>query len=78
VYIKYNTTEFPGDDYSKYDTYVQADANGNYSIPFYKGTYYVYGYGLDMSIPAPYIVKGGLSISIRNRENLTKDIAVTE
>jgi hypothetical protein len=31
-----------------------------------------------MDIPSPYIVKGGLSISIRNRENLKKDIAVTE
>lgn len=78
VYIKYNTTEFPGDDYTLYDTYVQADASGNYSIPFYKGTYYVFGYGFDMDIPSPYIVKGGLSISIRNRENLKKDIAVTE
>ena len=40
-----------------YDTYVQADASGNYSIPFYKGTYYVFGYGFDMDIPSPYIVK---------------------
>lgn len=78
VYIKYNTTEFPGDDYTLYDTYVQADASGNYSISFYKGTYYIYAYGFDTDIAAPNSVKGGLSISIRNRENLKKDIAVTE
>ena len=34
VYIKFNSSEFPGDDYKLYDTYVQADANGNYSITF--------------------------------------------
>jgi hypothetical protein len=78
VYIKYNSTEFPGDDYTLYDTYVQADAGGNYSISFYKGSYFLYASGLDMEIPAPYIVKGGLSVSIRNKEHLTKDIAVTE
>lgn len=78
VYIKYNTTEFPGDDYTKYDTYVKADANGNYSIPFYKGSYFIYARGYDYAIPAPYIVQGGISVTVRNKENLTKDIAVTE
>lgn len=78
VYVKFNSSEFPGDDYTLYDTYVKAEANGNYTIPFYKGTYYIYAVGLDMDIPYPYKVSGGLSISIRNRENLTKDIAVTE
>lgn len=78
VYIKYNSSEFPGDDYSIYNTYVEADADGNYSIPFYKGTYYLYARGYDMAIPYPHIVKGGLSVSLRNNEKLTKDIAVTE
>jgi hypothetical protein len=78
VYIKYNTTEFPGDDGSTYNTSVDADAQGNYNIDFYKGSYYVYAVGLDMDIPYPYKVSGGLSISIRNNEHLTKDIAVTE
>ena len=78
VYIKFNTSEFPGDDGTTYNTSVTADAQGNYSIDFYKGTYYVYAVGLDMDIPYPYKVSGGLSISIRNREHLTKDIAVTE
>lgn len=78
IYIKYNTTEFPGDDYKSYDTNIQSDGSGNYSIPFYKGSYYIYASGLDMNIAAPYVVKGGLSVSIRNKENLVKDIAVTE
>ncbi len=78
VYVKFNATEFPGDDYKLYDTYVQADASGNYSISFYKGTYYVYAVGRDLDIPSPYLVKGGLSVSLRNKENLVKDIAITE
>lgn len=78
VYIKFNTTEFPGDDYTKYDTYVKTDVNGNYSISFYKGSYYLYASGYDLDIPSPFIVKGGLSITLKNKENITKDIAVSE
>lgn len=78
VYIKFKATEFPGDNYKSYDTYVQADANGNYSISFYKGSYYIYAVGRDLDIPSPYEVKGGMSVSLRNKETLVKDIAVTE
>ncbi len=78
VYIKYDTSEFPGDDYTLYNTFVKADGSGNYSIPFYKGNYYIYARGYDYAIPAPYLVKGGLSVTIRSSENLTKDIAVSE
>ncbi len=78
VYIKFNATEFPGKDYQLYDTYVEADSNGNYSISFFKGSYYIYAVGRDMDIPPPYEVSGGLSVTLRNRENLVKDIAVSE
>jgi hypothetical protein len=78
VYIKYDATEFPGDDYTLYNTFVKADGSGNYSIPLYKGNYYIYARGYDYAIPAPYIVKGGLSVTVRSSENLTKDIAVSE
>lgn len=78
IYIKYNATEFPGDDYKLYDTSVEADASGNYSLALYKGSYYIYASGLDLDIAAPFKVVGGLSISIRSKESLTKDIAVTE
>lgn len=78
VYIKYDSTEFPGDDYTIYDTYVMADVSGNYTIPFYKGSYFIYAKGYDYQIASPYIVKGGLSIAIRDKEDLNKDIAVSE
>lgn len=78
IYIKYNTTEFPGSDHTQYDTYVQADASGNYTIPLYKGSYYLFAKGYDLDIPAPFLVEGGLSVSVRNKEVLTKTIAITE
>lgn len=78
IYIKFNATEFPGDDYTKYDTSVQADAEGNYSISFYKGSYYLYAKGNDLDVAYPHLVKGGFSISLRNNEKLVKNIAVTE
>ena len=78
VYIKYNSTEFPGEEYTLYDTYVQADAGGNYKIPLYKGTYYVFATGRDEDIPSPYTVKGGFSFSLKNKENISKDIQVSE
>lgn len=78
VYIKFNSTEFPGEDYNKYDTYVKADANGNYSFTLYKGSYYLFAKGYDLDIPSPFIVQGGLSFSVRNKESLNLDIAVTE
>jgi hypothetical protein len=78
VYIKFNATEFPGEDFKMYDTYVKANSTGNYSIPLYKGSYYLYAKGYDLDIPSPFEVKGGTSFSIRNKENLTIDIAVSE
>lgn len=78
VYIKFNSSEFPGDDYKSYDTYVQADANGNYKMSVYRGTYYLYASGLDLNLPPPYTVKGGIAVTIKNKENLTRDIAVSE
>lgn len=78
IYIKFNASEFPGDDYKLYDTYVDADASGKYKINLYKGTYYLYAKGYDFDIPSPYIVKGGLSVTVRTNEKLQKDIAITE
>lgn len=78
VYIKFNTSEFPGDNYTNYDTYVDADEKGNYSISFYKGTYYLFAKGYDYTISAPYLVKGGLSVKVRQNEKIKTDIAVTE
>jgi len=78
VYIKYNATEFPGENAALYDSYVNADNAGNYSFSLYKGTYYLYAVGKDADIPLPNDVKGGLSFSIRFNQDLDKNIAVTE
>ncbi len=76
VYIKFNATEFPGDDVSLYNAQVNADANGAYSFKCYKGSYYFYAVGFDSSLPAT--VSGGLSLKPRTNEKIKADLAVTE
>lgn len=77
VYIKYNATEFPGADVSKYDASVTADANGYYLIKdLYKGDYYVYGFGYDSSIQENVV--GGIGVKLKRNETKTTDIPVTE
>jgi hypothetical protein len=79
VFIKFNARDFPGDDTTIYDAKVQCDEYGNFVIDdFYKGEYYLFSVGKDNAIPYPYLVKGGISFSIRKNEQLTRDIAVTE
>lgn len=78
IYIKFNSSDFPGENYSNYDTYVDADGKGTYSIPFYKGTYYLFALGYDYNIASPYLVKGGLSVKVRQNEKIKLNIAVTE
>ncbi len=78
VFIKYNAKEFPGKDTTVYDAKVRADAAGKYSLKCYKGDYYLYGYGYDYDIQPPYTVVGGVPAHIRQRENLTINVAVTE
>jgi hypothetical protein len=78
VYIKFNATEFPGADVNSYDTHIQSDVNGSFSFMCYKGDYYLYAIGNDFDIKAPYIVKGGVPVSIRNNEKVDVIVAVTE
>lgn len=78
VFIKFNAKEFPGEDTIAYDDKVYADANGEYTIKCYKGDYYLYGYGFDYSIAAPYIVVGGTPVHVRNREDVEIEVAVSE
>jgi len=79
VYIKFNTQDFPGDDVSKYDAKVNADASGNYEFSsVYKGEYYLYAVGEDYTIPPPYIVEGGLPTKVHSKEHVSLDIPVTE
>ncbi len=79
VYIKFDSKESAGSDVSKYDTKVTADVNGNYEIPsLYKGDYYLYAVGEDFAIPPPYIVNGGIPVSLRTKESIGIDVPVTE
>lgn len=78
VFIKYNAKEFPGKDTTLYDEKIRADKDGNYVIKCYKGNYFLYGYGYDYAIPAPYTVVGGVPVRVRNHEELEIDIAITE
>jgi hypothetical protein len=78
IYIKYDAKDFPGETVGNYNTQVVTDAEGNFSIKVYKGNYYLYGVGEDKAIPPPYTVKGGQSITIRNREVVDIKLAITE
>jgi hypothetical protein len=79
VYIKFNSKEFPGQNTAVYDASVTANSSGYYEINnFYRGDYYLYALGTDPQIAAPYIVKGGLSVSLKSREEKNIDIAVSE
>ncbi len=78
VFIKFNAKDSPGADTTVYDSKVRADQDGNYSFKCYKGDYYLYGYGHDFSVDSPWVVKGGVPAHIRNKEDLSVDVAVTE
>lgn len=78
IYIKFGAKEFPGTDVSVYDKTVNSDATGNYTIKCYKGDYYLYAVGTDLDVPPPSLVRGGVPISIRNKEVVEAELAVTE
>jgi len=73
VYIKYNATEFPGPDVSIYDTYLDADLNGNFEIKkIYHGQYYFYAVGSDPSVSAvANNVKGGVGLKVKMFKEIT-------
>lgn len=78
VFIKLKCYEFPGNDTNVYDDKVITDVNGYFKINFYKGDYYLYGFGYDYSIPAPHIVSGGTHVYLRYNEQKNMDLYVTE
>ncbi len=73
VYIKFNATEFPGENVSSYDTYIDADHNGNFLIDkIYRGNYYFYAVGVDPSIGITNnIVKGGVALKVKMLKEIT-------
>ncbi len=70
VYIKYNATDFPGADVSVYNTYIDADHNGNFLIEkIYHGQYYFYAVGTDITISQT--VKGGIPLKVKMLKEIT-------
>lgn len=80
VYIKFNAKEFPGANVSVYDTYIDADHNGNFLVDkIYHGDYYFYAVGVDDALPAPGIVKGGTYLKVKMlKEHTGFVVPVTE
>jgi hypothetical protein len=77
VYIKFNTSDFPGESPANYDASVDADSKGDYTFPkLYSGDYYLYGVGYDNSILQ--IVRGGIPVSIKRNKSVSIDVPVTE
>ena len=78
VYIKFNATEFPGKDVSAYNTYIDADHNGNFLIEkIYHGKYYFYAVWIDNSIGQP--VSGGIALKVKMLKEVTGfEVPVTE
>jgi hypothetical protein len=80
IYIKYGAKDFPGEDVSKYDASVTANANGYAEIPDLRyGHYYIYGVGFDSSVNET--VKGGAPVKIKwsdRKEVQKEDLSITE
>ncbi len=78
VFIKFNATDQPSDDTTAYDAKVRVDKNGNFKFNVYKGNYFLYGYGYDYTIAAPYIVVGGLAVKIKSKQTITNTLYISE
>jgi hypothetical protein len=81
VFIKYNQSDFPGKDTTKYDDIVSADKQGNYKMTdLKKGKYFIYAVGLDgVANGNPFSVFGGLSVSLNSKNEAAQlNIPVTE
>lgn len=78
VFIKFNAKEFPGSDTNIYDAKVRPDSTGYYKFEVYKGNYYIYGFGYDFAIPAPFEVAGGVPVKVRTNEKVVTELPVTE
>jgi hypothetical protein len=81
VFIKYNASEFPGADTTKYDDFVKADNLGNYTFKALKrGRYFLYGVGKEgVANGNPYDVVGGARVDINKKtENIQFNLSITE
>ncbi len=82
VFVKYNATEFPGTDTSKYDYRVKAGNDTAVAVidSLNCGSYYIYAVGIDSLLdPANWIVKGGLPYSTSNKTGTVNlNVYITE
>jgi len=78
IFIKYNAIDLPSTDTLAYDAKVRADKDGYYTFNAYKGKYFVYAFGYDYAIPAPFHVVGGQGVKLRSKEKVTLNLFVTE
>ncbi len=75
VYVKYEATEFPGDDISSYDVYSTTDALGNFNFGgLVQGDYYIYAKGLDAA--SNFNVAGGVQVNVAKKKTATVTINV--
>jgi hypothetical protein len=78
VFIKFNATDQPSTDTNAYDAKVKVDKDGYFKFNAYKGKYFIYGYGHDLTIAPPFIVNGGKAIKLRSKETVSVTLFVTE
>jgi hypothetical protein len=81
IFIKYNTSNFPGTDTTKYDDKVQSDNQGNYKFEgLKKGKYFLYGVGKDgVANGNPFDVVGGARVDINSKKATVQfNVPVTE
>lgn len=82
LYIKYNATEFPGEDTSVYDYHVTAPNNSAVAVidSLNCGNYYLYAVGIDSLLdPSGWLCKGGLPFSTDKKSgSVSKNVYITE
>lgn len=82
LYIKYNATEFPGEDTSLYDYHVTAPADSAVAVidSLNCGNYYLYAVGIDSLLdPSGWLCKGGLPFSTDKKSgSVSINVYITE
>lgn len=82
LFIKYNATEFPGEDTSLYDFHVTAPNNSAVAVidSLNCGNYYLYAVGIDSLLdPSGWLCKGGLPFSTDKKSgSVSINVYITE
>jgi len=73
VYLKFNSTEFPGDDSTLYDWNKTSDLSGVAVFEdLFDGNYFLYGKGIDMGIGLQ--VMGGATLLVNDSTTVNDEI----